>query len=79
MIVSESLAPSQSMKEFIDAVRFRMETEGITIVELSRRTGLSRPGLNNLLNGKAGSCTLATADAIATSLGFRLSLKLTRK
>jgi len=63
-----SLAPSDTMKVFSESVRRQMEIQGVSIAELARRTSMSRPGLTNLLNGRSGSCTFATADAIAVAL-----------
>lgn len=64
-----TLAPSETMLVFIDAVRAKMEADGVSYSELARRTGIAQPKIHITLNGKCGSCTLATADKIAAGLG----------
>ncbi len=66
--MATTLAPSQSMELFIRAVRDRMTERRITGVSLSAKARISRAGLSELLNGRGGSCSLATADAIASAL-----------
>lgn len=64
-----SLAPSDTMHAFIVAVKHRMEEQHITLTRLAAVTGRDRAGLHRSINGQGGSCTFATADAIAEALG----------
>lgn len=67
--MATTLEPSNTMQVFITNVKARMEAAGVSVSELSRRTGMDRTSLSAILNGRGGSCTLATCDRIAKSLG----------
>lgn len=60
--------PSDSMAVFCDAVKARLRMLRISQNELARRLGLASGHLSNLLNGKAGNCSLETCDKIAAQL-----------
>lgn len=64
-----SLSPSDTMHAFIQAVKIRMDEKGMTWTRLAAITGKDRAGLYRSINGQGGSCTFATADAIAEALG----------
>lgn len=57
------------MKHLIWQVRTKNE---VTLIELSRRTGISKSALNNYENGKR-SPTLVQVEAIAKALGCRMT------
>lgn len=63
------LAPSDTMHAFIVAVKRQMSERGITMKGLASMAGRDRAGLHRSISGQGGSCTFATADAIAEALG----------
>lgn len=67
--MATTLAPSDTMQAFIGAVKSRMEEQGVSGAELSRRLGVAHPTISAILNGRGGSCSFATADRIAEALG----------
>lgn len=60
--------PSDSMTVFCDAVRRRLRLLRISQGELARRLGITPPTLSQLLQGKAGNCSLRRCDEIAAAL-----------
>jgi transcriptional regulator with XRE-family HTH domain len=50
-----------------DRLRARMESDGVTQAELSRRTGISRRTINDLVNGRHDG-NVSTWRAIARGL-----------
>jgi plasmid maintenance system antidote protein VapI len=57
---------------FGDGLKRAMFEQGISNVELARRTGRSAQKISELRNTRI-SCTLTTAEEIAKGLGMRLS------
>ena len=68
----ELMTPSLGGERFRENVRELMQREGISVSELSRRSGCNRPGLSRLLNGQE-DCTLERAFIIAKALEIPLS------
>lgn len=60
--------PSDSMAVFCDAVKTRLRLLRISQGELARRLDISAPTLSQLLQGKAGNCSLKRCDEIAAAL-----------
>jgi transcriptional regulator with XRE-family HTH domain len=60
--------PSDSMAIFCDAVKARLRLLRISQNELARRANIPSGNMSNLLNGKAGNCSLETCDKIASAL-----------
>jgi transcriptional regulator with XRE-family HTH domain len=60
----------------ISNLRNIMDREGISVQQLSRRTGLSDETIRMALNGggqyQMGSCTLLTLDSMAKALGVSI-------
>jgi transcriptional regulator with XRE-family HTH domain len=69
---------SESTMTFAANVRRIMDQRGMNVTELGHMADVSRPALSNLLNGKGGNCTLATAERIAEALGVPLHRLLRR-
>lgn len=67
--VSNSIEASTTMVRFVTAVKAKMETEGITQIELANRLGSQRQYVSSMLKLKAGNLSFKTADEIATALG----------
>lgn len=67
-MASKSLAPSDTMVLFVENVNSILEHRDISKSELARRCDVAQAAMSKLLNGKAGSCTFATADKIAHAL-----------
>ncbi len=67
--MSNSIEASTTMVRFVDAVKARMQRDGITQVDLANRLGVKSPTINAVLKLKAGNLSFRTADEIATALG----------
>lgn len=61
--------------EALEQLRIVKEEAGITNQELSNRTGISRPQVSNVLNGKRNA-TLETLMRIASSLNKRIEIRV---
>lgn len=68
-MATKSLAPSDTMVIFVDRVNAILEEREMSKSELARQCGLDPSTLRKIINGRGGSCTFATADRIAGSLG----------
>lgn len=60
--------PSDSMAIFCAAVKRRIRLLRISQNELARRLGVTSTAMSQLLQGKAGNCTLKKCDEIAAAL-----------
>ena len=67
--MSNSIEASTTMVRFVTAVKAKMETEGITQVELAKRIGTQSPNISAMLKLRTGNLSFKTADEIATALG----------
>ncbi|TWT63177.1 helix-turn-helix domain-containing protein [Rubinisphaera italica] len=50
-----------------------------SLADLSDRSGIDRPSLSRLLNGKAENPTIETLSRVAEALGKRISIELLEK
>ncbi len=66
--MSNYLAASDTMTVFVDAVKKKMASEGITQAALAERIGVSRPVVARFLTKRGGNCSFQTADKIASAL-----------
>ena len=66
------MAKSVEMNTFCQNVRSALEANGMTLTSLAERTGIHRPNLSKILNGKEG-VTLDRAGVIAAAIGYTLS------
>jgi len=66
-------ATLQDAMQLLKAERERM---GLTLAEVSERTGIERPNLSRLENESDGNPTVATLSRYADALGKRLTIVL---
>jgi len=62
--------------DLMTAIRARVKAWGLTDGEAAKRVGLTRPRLNDLLNGKIDKFSLDALVNVATSAGFVLHIEL---
>jgi DNA-binding phage protein len=77
MASKKKSSDGEVVAEFLVTVRKRMEATGMSMTELSRRTGLARAHVYRLLSG-ANTPSLRNAEAIASAVGMRLVLRKSR-
>jgi transcriptional regulator with XRE-family HTH domain len=63
-------------KETLAELRRERERQGLSLTDMSERTGLDRATLSKLETGKLANPTLATLRRYAQALGKRLSWSL---
>jgi transcriptional regulator with XRE-family HTH domain len=68
------------MQTFSENLATAMTERRMTQAELSRRSGLTEPSINNILRGRWGSrgISLRTADDLADGLGVSLTKLVSR-
>jgi transcriptional regulator with XRE-family HTH domain len=72
MIHVPAAATSPAMETFRANVRRAVDRGDISVSEIARRTGMSRPSLSRLLNSDE-VVTIPRAEAIAKAVGVALS------
>jgi ribosome-binding protein aMBF1 (putative translation factor) len=68
--------PDQQTLAALAALRRERERQGLSLADLSERTGLDRATLSKLETGKMANPTLATLRRYAQALGKRLNWSL---
>jgi DNA-binding phage protein len=63
-----------TLAAFLASLRAERERQGLSLTDVSERSGLTRPMLSNLETGKTPNPTYATLRAYAGALGLRLTL-----
>jgi hypothetical protein len=70
------VTPDPALLELLAALRLERERLGLTLSEVSRRTGIDTADLSRLENGKAHDPRSSTLSRYARALGKRLSWSL---
>ncbi len=70
------VAPDPALSELLAALRVERERLGLTLGEVSRRTGIDTGDLSRLENGKVHDPRSSTLTRYARALGRRLSWSL---
>ena len=69
-------APKADLLALLAALRAERERQGLSLADVSARSGIERAMLNKLELGKVANPTVATLRAFATALGCGLTLGL---
>jgi ribosome-binding protein aMBF1 (putative translation factor) len=78
-MIRDELPPATPDEELIDtlaALRLERERQGLSLTDMSERTGIDRATISKLETGKVTNPTLATLRTYANALGKRLSWSL---
>jgi ribosome-binding protein aMBF1 (putative translation factor) len=68
--------PDPELLNALAALRLERERQGLSLTDLSERTGLDRATISKLETGKVANPTVATLRTYATALGKRLEWSL---
>jgi DNA-binding phage protein len=77
-LVEQEFPPIATAPEIVEAMaRFRIERErqGLSLADVSERSGIERTALSRLERGQ-GNPTIGTIHRVATALGMRVELSL---
>ena len=66
-----------SILEFLASLKRARESAGLSLADVSAKTGIDRAAISRLENGVSDNPTLATLERYASAVGKRLSLSLT--
>ena len=64
------------LQDMLSALKAEREHQGVSLSELSRRTGISKASLSRLENDRMANPTVATLSRIADALGRRFKFTL---
>lgn len=67
---------SEALNEAQQAIRHERRTQGYSLAEMERRTGISKPFLSRLERDSEANPTLETLSRIAAALGKRIHISL---
>lgn len=69
--------PDAELREFLAALREERERQGLSLADMSRRTGgMDRATISKLETGRQPNPTWVTLAALADALGCRIEIKL---
>jgi ribosome-binding protein aMBF1 (putative translation factor) len=68
--------PDEELIDTLTALRSERERQGLSLTDMSERTGIDRATISKLETGKVANPTLATLRTYANALGKRLSWSL---
>lgn len=66
--MSTSSPTVTAMDVFAENVKRILSRDGHSVTSIAQATGMSRPGLSAILNGRGGNCSLETAEKIANAI-----------
>jgi transcriptional regulator with XRE-family HTH domain len=73
MIEMSASSPTvTAMEVFADNVKQIILRDGHSVTSIAAATGMSRPGLSAMLNGRGGNCSLESAEKIANAISTPL-------
>jgi len=65
------------LRDTLNALKMEREAQGVSLGELSKRTGISKASLSRLENHLSPNPTVATLSRIAQALGRQIKIHLT--
>jgi DNA-binding phage protein len=71
-----AFARHERLRSIVDALKARRLSQGLSLAEVARKSGIAKPNLSRLENGSHAVPTLDTLDRYARALGMTIHVEL---